>query len=277
MAQIVQNVGTYSTFTAVSIATVIVNAIEIALIAPRIKQIKPFEQFLLSLSVADLLVGLSTFIWTILWFATTGNKNDEAKATLPLWYSLLSSLCHVYGLTFDRYIAVRKPLKHNIWMTRSKTTKIILAIWIVCMVLIVPIGLTQDISTVIGILSRVCANVGGLVVFAYGYIIYKTITNRKKNIFNRNGISQLQQKRETRLVVLSCIVAFLFLALNLPFAVLGMTSIKNPTAITVTRLALVCNSLINPFVYFFWKHIEGRMKVQQNGSRISNATVEGTQ
>ncbi|XP_028519575.1 LOW QUALITY PROTEIN: tyramine receptor 1 [Exaiptasia diaphana] len=98
---------------------------------------KPGFYFVVSLSVADFLVGLlvmpvSTAYYVT--FAMTGKwifgiALCDAWSLANLWFCIASifSLCAV---TWDRYVAIKSPLHYSLRMRTKQVTRLIVAIWL---------------------------------------------------------------------------------------------------------------------------------------------------
>ncbi|XP_075772357.1 5-hydroxytryptamine receptor 2A [Pelodiscus sinensis] len=107
--------------------------------------------FLMSLAVADMLVGILVMpvsLVTILY--------DSAwplpKQLCPIWISLdvlfsTASIMHLCAISLDRYVAIRNPIEHSRFNSRTKAIMKIAAVWTISIGISMPIpviGLQDD-------------------------------------------------------------------------------------------------------------------------------------
>ncbi|XP_044538704.1 5-hydroxytryptamine receptor 2C [Gracilinanus agilis] len=99
--------------------------------------------FLMSLAVADMLVGLLVMpvsVLTILYEYTW----PLPKQLCPMWISLdvlfsTASIMHLCAISLDRYIAIRNPIEHSRFNSRTKAIIKIAIVWTISMAVSVPI------------------------------------------------------------------------------------------------------------------------------------------
>ncbi|XP_070177516.1 dopamine receptor 1-like [Littorina saxatilis] len=90
--------------------------------------------FNVSLAVADILVGSA-----VMPFATINDVSGTwpyGAAFCKFWVSMdlmssSSSILHLCVIALDRYLLIRDPMCHRVWMTGIKTAGLISAVWIV--------------------------------------------------------------------------------------------------------------------------------------------------
>ncbi|XP_007434924.1 5-hydroxytryptamine receptor 2A [Python bivittatus] len=107
--------------------------------------------FLMSLAVADMLVGilvmpvsLITILYDYAW--------PLPKHLCPIWISLdvlfsTASIMHLCAISLDRYVAIRNPIEHSRFNSRTKAIMKIAAVWTISMGISLPIpviGLQDD-------------------------------------------------------------------------------------------------------------------------------------
>ena len=114
----------------IAFVTVCGNALVIYLIATRPRlHMTPPNWFILSLSIADFSVGLivapSYFVYTF-WV-------DINFTFLAMFYNLLlyASVGNLCVMTFDRYIAITRPLRYVSLMQNSMVLRLIALAWVV--------------------------------------------------------------------------------------------------------------------------------------------------
>lgn len=248
----------YLTNFIVSAVIIIVNIIEIFLIAKRRRHITTYEALLLSLSVADFLVGVSTVVFTI------GQNKSMSAAILvgsPMFYfTLMSSLLHLSTLTIDRAIAVAYPLKHRYWVSKTRIVLCIISLWVISLAFSLPLVLMHNVSTykkiVLGYFMLV---VSGVMVISYAIIIYIAVVRRRQRLQTSTGAWTDQQgndiKKDLRLELMSFTVVLSYIGLTFPFVAKIVTQRKSNY---YEKLAFIINSVMNSLVYFFWKFLEQR-------------------
>ncbi|KAJ7310382.1 hypothetical protein JRQ81_007295 [Phrynocephalus forsythii] len=107
--------------------------------------------FLMSLAVADMLVGilvmpvsLITILYDYAW--------PLPKQLCPIWISLdvlfsTASIMHLCAISLDRYVAIRNPIEHSRFNSRTKAIMKIAAVWTISIGISMPIpviGLQDD-------------------------------------------------------------------------------------------------------------------------------------
>ena len=248
----------YLTFLIIPALIIIVNLIEIYLIGKRRHHITTYEALLLSLSVADFSVGVSTVVFTV---GLNKSISTVKLISSPVFYcTLMSSLLHLSALTIDRAVAVVYPLKHRYWVSKTRIFICIIALWIISLVISLPLVLEQNVSSykkiVFGYLMLVES---GVMVVSYAIIIYMAVIRRRKRLKTSTGNRSSQQKKDMkkdlRLVLMSFAVVLSFSGLTFPFVV---KIVANRKPNFDEKLSFVINSMINPLVYFFWKFLEER-------------------
>ncbi|XP_035630692.1 5-hydroxytryptamine receptor 2B-like isoform X2 [Oncorhynchus keta] len=91
--------------------------------------------FLMSLAVADLLVGL--LVMPIALITVLYNSGWPLPEFLcPIWLFLdvlfsTASIMHLCAISLDRYIAIKKPIQHSQYKSRSKAMAKIAVVWLI--------------------------------------------------------------------------------------------------------------------------------------------------
>ncbi|MBN3321419.1 5HT2B protein, partial [Atractosteus spatula] len=110
--------------------------------------------FLMSLAVADLLVGL--FVMPIALVTVLFNSSWPLPRFLcPIWIFLdvlfsTASIMHLCAISLDRYIAIKKPIQHSQYKSRAKAMAKIAAVWLISIGIALPIpikGLKNNHNT----------------------------------------------------------------------------------------------------------------------------------
>ncbi|CAB1314311.1 unnamed protein product [Coregonus sp. 'balchen'] len=99
--------------------------------------------FLMSLAVADLLVGL--LVMPIALITVLYNSGWPLPEFLcPIWLFLdvlfsTASIMHLCAISLDRYIAIKKPIQHSQYKSRAKAMAKIAVVWLISIGIAIPI------------------------------------------------------------------------------------------------------------------------------------------
>ncbi|KAM6962821.1 5-hydroxytryptamine receptor 2B [Aplochiton taeniatus] len=99
--------------------------------------------FLMSLAVADLLVGL--LVMPIALITVLYNSGWPLPEFLcPIWLFLdvlfsTASIMHLCAISLDRYIAIKKPIQHSQYKSRAKAMAKIALVWLISIGIAIPI------------------------------------------------------------------------------------------------------------------------------------------
>uniref|UniRef100_A0A8D0AY06 5-hydroxytryptamine receptor 2B n=1 Tax=Sander lucioperca TaxID=283035 RepID=A0A8D0AY06_SANLU len=99
--------------------------------------------FLMSLAVADLLVGL--LVMPIALITVLYNSGWPLPDPLcPIWLFLdvlfsTASIMHLCAISLDRYIAIKKPIQHSQYKSRAKAMVKIALVWLISICIAIPI------------------------------------------------------------------------------------------------------------------------------------------
>ncbi|XP_017269016.1 5-hydroxytryptamine receptor 2B [Kryptolebias marmoratus] len=99
--------------------------------------------FLMSLAVADLLVGL--LVMPIALITVLYNSRWPLPDFLcPIWLFLdvlfsTASIMHLCAISLDRYIAIKKPIQHSQYKSRAKALVKITLVWLISICIAIPI------------------------------------------------------------------------------------------------------------------------------------------
>ena len=113
----------------------LVNFIEIILLA-KIKKKKVYEIILLSLSVSDLMFGLSHGSVSIFYLANACKFEVlcEVFCTFFVFFNL-SSILHLLFITVDRFIAILLPFKHKSYLSKKRFYTFLAMLWILAIMI----------------------------------------------------------------------------------------------------------------------------------------------
>lgn len=252
-----------------SVATVCGNVVVIISII-FFKQLHvPTNYLILSLAVADLLVGLLVFPFSLKFTVTLCLFHEHlfCKIRDSLDVSLCTcSILNLCCISVDRYYAVCHPLKYRSTRTRNATLTMILLSWAVSAMIgggIIFAGISQGMCDPECLVDVVVANTIGPVFSFYlpaiimVCIYFKIFLVAKRQVHKikstRTTISKMEKKATKTLgivmgVFLCCVMPTFFCSVFQPLAV------KTPSlpVIKVLNWLTLSNSMLNPFIYAFF-------------------------
>ena len=259
------------------ITTVCGNTVVIHLILTRRTLHVSANWFIVSLSLADLLVGLvviPTYIIHTFWVEL--NLYALLKFYNLILYVSVGNLCVMTG---DRYLAITRPLKYGSLMTRSKVLVMILAAWIIptgislVSLLWQTSGTNRERNTVQRVyvgMTVVCFEIIPcfmmLLVYSHLYFITRAHTRRiaaqesVKERYNGSNFTNTrrQRNRERSSLKVFASVALLFVFCWLLSAYRGFCDVFGLCSVSieivqVSRILIFLNSAVNVVVYSLLK------------------------
>ncbi|GCC23229.1 hypothetical protein chiPu_0001623 [Chiloscyllium punctatum] len=117
--------------------------------------------FLMSLAVADMLVGL--LVMPIALLNTLFNSEwPLPSAICPIWIFLdvllsTASIMHLCAISLDRYIAIKKPIQHSRFNSRAKVLIKITVVWFISIGIAVPIPIKSFQEETNTLMNKTCA------------------------------------------------------------------------------------------------------------------------
>lgn len=259
------------------ITTVCGNTVVIYLVLTRRTLHVSANWFIVSLSLADLLVGLvvlPTYIIHTFWAEL--NFYALLKFYNLILYVSVGNLCVMTG---DRYLAITRPLKYGSLMTRSKVLVMILAAWIIptgislVSLLWQTSGTNKERNTVQRVyvgMTVVCFEIIPcfmmLLVYSHLYFITRAHTRRiaaqesVKERYNGSNFTNTrrQRNRERSNLKVFASVALLFVFCWLLSAYRGFCDVFSLCSVSiefvqVSRILIFLNSAVNVIVYSLLK------------------------
>lgn len=261
----------------IGVTTVCGNTVVIYLILTRRSLHITANWFILSLSFADLLVGLvviPTYIIHTFWV----QLNLHALLTFYnlILYVSVGNLCVMTG---DRYLAITRPLNYVSLMTRSKVLIIIFTAWLIpAGISLLSLlwqtsgtnGIRNTVQRVYGGLTVVCFEIIPclmmLLVYFHLYLITRAHSRRiaaQESVKERYRGEQFtkrrrQRNRERSNLKVFASVALLFVFCWLLSAYRGFCHVFSLCSVTiefvqVSRILIFLNSAVNVVVYSFLK------------------------
>ena len=157
-----------------SIGAAIGNGFVVLLIAKTRRLHSLANWFVLSLAVADFLVGVVVFPSS--YFCNTSLSCNFKVHVAFFWFSLHSSVTNICALTWDRYNAIVHPFRNMASRTEKRTGMVILAAWLIAFVislsLLVGMYATES-KTVLIVLRITC--VSGFDIISCALLLYAVV------------------------------------------------------------------------------------------------------
>ena len=264
-------------FILLGIMIILMNSVELTFLL-RIKHRSTFEKLLLSLAFSDFLVGIAVTVFKTIDFAYDEMEwlyEDDFVTVFIL--SSIFSLKNLLAITADRFLAVKFPIKHHILVTGRRVNILIILIWVVvCLFGIlmnaILIVLFRVERRYLMIFSAVLILSWGIVItILYGFILRvlftRHITTNDVDAGNRTILHRIQSllrgrnKRERAVLWSSILVSGSFIVCTYPFAIEYLKTKDTMHMSLASRMLIVLNSFLNPFIYFFSRFLGQRRTI----------------
>ena len=217
--------------------------------------------FVVSLAISDILIG------GILLPAVATPKKSVAQEYL-ISIALLSGVFNICAVTYDRYVAVMKPLRYSLLM-RRRFPVVLTATWTLALAIsLLPLFWNTDDGTVVHRAYMLSVEVGCVLVphmfiFAGHYKIFREVrrfVRREKRLTSSfRKCKQFQATSEVKVAKVFIVIAVTFALSWLPVEYmttavqLGRPDLI-PTSLRIVSLfTIALGSLVNPVVYSFMK------------------------
>ena len=293
-------------YSLLSVITVVGNALVIAAVCKdplKILKTSPSNFILLSLSIADLIVGLVIDPWVASWFLRVGETVPPSGHILVIFSgsSIIVSVGHVLLLTVDRYYALATPLKYRAKITRRRVTIASCSIWISCICYAVVVSILQNhlllmwfISVALLYICSECICV--LYLATLRHLVKHSRSRIAVDNSQSNAVLVYQREKKVFKVIVSVIFVF-FLCfipwLGTQFVIYFCKACHNYqktmiACFNATTVFPFINSAFNPFVYswtfskfratfrYFWRKFrpqKGRKKTVRITERRKSFTT----
>lgn len=256
------------------------NSFIILLIASKHQLHRTTNWFLVSLSFADLGVSLSLFPSDF--FCLPSKECQFVLLAVFQWAFLFASVTNLCALTMDRYVAIVKPFRYILFMSRNRVLAFISAAWILPFTLcFVPytfiytkqsVAIFQKYTYAMIIVFEFIPPISLLLTTAHMLFIARKHAREKASVeqqlrYNQpttGGGSTLSVRHANRarssVVFITSIVVFFVLCYSFTMAKSCCDTFNicvNPPELEseeVQHLLLIANSAFNPFAYGLLKH-----------------------
>ncbi|XP_072515013.1 trace amine-associated receptor 13c-like [Salminus brasiliensis] len=274
------NILLFIVLSCVSVCTVFLNLLVIISIS-HFKQLHtPTNLLILSLAVADLLIGLIVMPVNIMQLRDSCWYLEEMACCVIPVITFVSMVASLYSLVFiavDRYIAVSDPLLYSTRITVSKTVSLVILGWSFCLLYGIMFLYFNDHFLQSQISNRcqgdcvmiikktwiivdlvLCFLVPCSVILVLYSIIFivarrqaKAVRSVRKGASKRHG-AKASSSSETKAAKTLGIVIFVYLACWIPFYIssLSVESVTTSSMVyTVFVWVIYMNSSVNPIIY----------------------------
>ena len=123
----------------------LLNIVEMYILIARVKKRKNYENILLSLSVADLLFGLSNAIVDAV-FLAKADKKVLNVFFFTFYFFVTTSILHLTLINIDRLWTVFKPIKHKVYFTRKRVKQALGVVWAIGIGISIVLLLTNELT-----------------------------------------------------------------------------------------------------------------------------------
>ena len=107
----------------------VLNLFEIMVLSRLKRRCSNYEVVLFSLSIADLLYGLSNISIGVAFFTSSINEEVFEITTTTSFFFVLTSILHLSWIGIDRLWAVYSPMRHNYLITRKVVAIVLCLTW----------------------------------------------------------------------------------------------------------------------------------------------------
>ena len=253
----------------------ILNSLEIYLIVRRWRKMKPYEQLLLNLAIADFLVGIMRLMSAIHGIHNPDWKNEPYSIVVLAFmqFSVSSSAFNIFAISTDRLMAVKMPLIHRVWMSKRNARIMNASTWI----LTFSITLACTLLTLFGservtFVSGAIMLVIGIAMIIVHVVLVRSVLSQPNFPSEAEKIQFHFERLWERKVVLMCTLFLAtYIACTWP-ACIEIVQCKIKTrSMTFTKSVLVfLNSLIDPCLYFFKDYLRRKHRHESTNGNLND-------
>ena len=125
----------------------LLNVLEILMIVKIKKKKKIYEILLLSLSLSDLMFGMSNMFVSSFYLKYGFTNQNLINATYTLYFFfIISSIFHLLFIAVNSLFMVLRPLQYKAFLTRRKVYIVVMAIWISALLLSVLMQILSELT-----------------------------------------------------------------------------------------------------------------------------------
>ena len=218
------------------------------------------DLFIFSLCTSDFLV---TAIYQPLKNYRLANL-DQVSAQMELltisrffgFFSLIASITNMFGVTVERLISIRFPMKYDLVVTRRRAVITLICIWIFSFTLVILVS-TELLSLMLLSTYFTMVLLGTVSIYFYIFLIARKVENSVIHIQNGSldyEVSNNKRKRKAAKTIAT--ILGVSVGCWLPYLIFSTVLSENPCTgnrcwkgFYSLQLLSVCNSSINPYIY----------------------------
>ena len=245
-------------------AIILLNAFVI-LIVKRDKRFQKNSYILLSsLAVTDLLVGVITIPLSSsmdLLLALQVSLEHFCGLDLVNVYSMYCiswcALFHLTAIAWERYVAIRKSIEYVIIVTRSRTIKLAVKVWLAAILSTIP-PLIMEVAGIdirfVDIWVTAASLCGALSIIALAFFYIQVYLGVRKSMLKKiSQVTALVQAKQDKKVAKTTGLLTLVLLFSFVPGIVGSSSeaLRTSTSVRVSGLLMQVSSLVNPLLYCY--------------------------
>ena len=218
------------------------------------------DLFIFSLSISDLLV--STLYQPLKAYRTAHLSDDSTVMKFVISISaflghvaLIASITNMLGVTVERLMSIRFPLKYGLLVTKTRAVVTLICIWVFS---IAYGGIwSEDLAPATYLSSYfVAVLLGTILIYVYIFVVASRLEGSVAHVQNtstreqRTGFRRERKAAKTIAVILGVAIVCWVPLLVVPRVIASY--VHNTTYFTILNLLQVlsvCNSSINPYIY----------------------------
>ena len=227
----------------------------------------PANFLIVSQAVADFFVGLilePLSCWWLLTFSSAAAHAMEALSSL----FLVSSLLHMVAISYDRHIAVVKPLLHSVKITRKRVLVLDSIMWLYSAIYMVyrtalrALNISITTLNIISGFHTVLPSLGCALIYLHLYLVLRKHRKNARKLDESGRIVINAYARERKMTKAMFMLLVLFLFCLTPWFIFYQVIDACPTCeenrsmemylFSVFYYLFMLRALINPFV-FAWR------------------------
>lgn len=209
------------------------------------------DLFIFSLSLSDLLV---TSVYQPFKFyrlvhlqEISWNMTYIQFSTFLGHLSLIASITNMFGLTVERLISIRFPLRYDLLVTRTRAVLALTFLWIFCLACGALVSWKRFLRLHAGVLFLLLI-AGTVLIYIYLYFVAKRLEAAMPRNGSLQGEQRLRSPRGHKAAKSISIILGVALSCWLPFLI-GAPQVPSLETFLYLQTLSVCNSSINPYVY----------------------------
>ena len=253
---------------------ILANVIEQFLIIRKWSKLDRIDHLLFSLSISDLISGITTLGIDSWWMSVklSNNQNISRGTALAVakifdgvfLFSVFASVFHIIAVAIERLFAIQFPRQYYRFTTFGFKCTTIFMIWVIALLLtptfsVVPmLSMQRDVGALIRAITLTVTVV--LVFFIYVFISYLLARQRKTVMHDLHSEIGIQNEKLKRLTVLCFFLGMSFVICVLPIT---LSYYHVDLYHDVANFMITLNSFINPCVYFIKLYYDSKTITRQ--------------